>query len=51
MSIATLDSRLEGTFSVNTLIVVAAFFLFQLIYYAITQRKYNRDIIKTRVAE
>jgi len=42
---------LEGTFSVNTLIVVAAFFLFQLIYYAITQRKYNRDIIKTRVAE
>ena len=46
MRITTLNSRLEEAFAVNTLIVIAVFFLFQLIYYAITQRKYNIDIIK-----
>ncbi len=43
--IATLNSRMEETFSINTLIVIVSFFLFQLLYYLITLRKYYKDII------
>ncbi|ODM26221.1 ABC transporter permease [Acetivibrio mesophilus] len=44
--IATLNTRMEEVFAVNTLVVIFVFFLFQLIYYIITQKRYNREIIK-----
>lgn len=46
--ITTLNSRMEEAFSISTLIVISIFFLFQFIYYATTQKKYNSDIIKRK---
>ncbi len=41
MYITTLNSRMERLFLINSIIVVLVFFLFQLIYYILTLRKYN----------
>ncbi len=43
MHIATLNSRMEKTFALNTVTVIGVFFLFQLIYYLITRKKYYKD--------
>lgn len=41
MYITTLNSRMEGPFFINSLTVILVFFIFQLIYYTLTLRKYN----------
>lgn len=44
MYITTLNSRMESIFFLNTLIVIVAFLFFQISFYTLTQRRYNRYI-------